>query len=199
MRPRLGAPGPVCASMVLGGTTRQACNLPRPGGSRRTWPRLRLGRIVPGMRGIGSVRRAAFLGVAATLVIGCDLVDVRPPDGRATDVRLIEGDPCRLHVLRQEGAFIEEMEPPYVTDMVPPGMAAPPVAITFGGEGWQQVEVIVVGPTGLVDDVYRGDGAAINRSAFVAFPVDLPGTWRFRVTELVQGCRREFAVEVRDP
>ena len=151
------------------------------------------------MSSIESVRRLVLLGVAAVAISACGIVDLRPPDGRPADVRLVEGDGCELHVLRQEGAFIEEMEHPYVTDMVPVGMDAPPVGITFGGRGWQQVEIIVVAPNGVVDDAYRGDGSEIQNSAFRAFPVDVPGSWRFRVTGLASGCRREFSVEVRQP
>ncbi len=148
---------------------------------------------------MAATRCVSLLAFAMLASSGCGFVELPSLEGRPADVRLIEDDGCELHVLRQEGEWIEEMEHPYVTNMVPPWMAAPPVAITFGGTGWRQVEIVVVAPNGLVDDTYRGDGSGIQQSDFVAFPVDVPGTWRFRITELTAGCGREFSVEVRQP
>ncbi len=141
-------------------------------------------RIVARMTLPGQLRGCVLLGLTALTVAGCGLLPVG------------EGS-CDFHVLRKEGDFIEEIASPYAVDMVPPGIEADPVAITFGGEGWRQVDVIVFAPDGSVDQVFQGAGNQMNRTEFAAFPVDVPGTWRFRLSDTLAGCGREIGVEVR--
>ena len=124
---------------------------------------------------MAATRCVSLLAFAMLASSGCGFVELPSLERRPADVRLIEDDGCELHVLRQEGEWIEEMEHPYVTDMVPPWMAAPPVAITFGGTGWRQVEIVVVAPNGLVDDTYRGDGSGIRAVGLRRIPSRRPG------------------------
>lgn len=153
------------------------------GAADRVTPLVRR-RIVARMALPAQLRGCVLTGLTALTVAGCGLLPVG------------EGS-CALHVLRQEGDVIEEIAAPYAVDMVPPGIEADPVAITFGGEGWRQVDVIVFAPDSSVDQVFRGAGNEMNRTEFAAFPVDVPGTWRFRLSDSLAGCAREISVEIR--
>ena len=113
--------------------------------------------------------RAVRVGLVALAIIGCG------------PVRTATG-PCELQVFVDAHQQIEELALPYVVEL-----GADPMSITFGGSGWQRVEIVAVRPDGNVDDIYTGDGSMINQTGFVAFPVGIPGTWRFRVSDTLAG------------
>jgi hypothetical protein len=125
--------------------------------------------------------RALRVGLVAVAIASCG------------PVRTATG-PCGLQVFVDTRQQIEELALPYGVELGPD-----PVAITFGGSGWQRVEVVAVRPDGNMDDIYTGDGSMINQSGFVAFPVSRPGTWRFHLSDTLAGCTQDFSVEVRRP
>ena len=133
---------------------------------------------MPPSRGPSRVVRVGFVALAIT---GCG------------PVRTASG-PCELQVFLDAHQQIEELALPYAIDL-----GADPISITFGGSRWQRVEIVAVRPDGNIDDIYTGDGSMINQTGFVAFPVGVPGTWRFRVSDTLAGCAQDFSVEVRRP
>ena len=125
--------------------------------------------------------RAVRAGLIALAITGCG------------PVRTASG-PCELQVFLDAHQQIEELALPYAIDL-----GADPISITFGGSRWQRVEIVAVRPDGNVDDIYTGEGSMVNQAGFVAFPVGVPGTWRFHVSDTLAGCAQDFSVEVRRP
>ena len=101
--------------------------------------------------------------------------------------------PCELQVFLDTRQQLEELALPYAVEL-----GTDPVSITLEGSGWRRVEVVAIRPDGNVDDIYTGDGTVINQTS-VAFPVRVPGTWQFRLSDTVAGCAQSFSIEVRGP
>ena len=148
---------------------------------------------------MAATRCVSLMALAMLASSGCGFVELPSLDGRPADVRLVEEDGCELHVLRQEGDWIEEMEHPYVTNMVPTGMAAPPVAITLAEPGggrsrsWSSRRTgSWMTPIEAMDRESSSPTSSHSQSTFRA----LGGS---ASTELTAGCGREFSVEVRQP
>jgi hypothetical protein len=118
--------------------------------------------------------------------MACDVTD-----------RIVAPDTCTLALNVDTPKGREPVEPPYVVALSPRG-SEPPTAISFQGNGWSLVDVMQIGPDGAVVDIYRGEGLMINQG-MVAFTIDRPGTWRFRLGDAKAGCFRELSVEVRPP
>ena len=131
------------------------------------------------MRPSRGTSRVVRVGVVAFAIAGCG------------PVRTATG-PCELQVFADAHQQIEELALPYAVDL-----GADPISITFGGRGWQRVEIVAVRPDGNVDDIYTGDGSMINQAGFVAFPVTVPGTWQFQLSDTQAGCAQDFSVDVR--
>jgi hypothetical protein len=134
---------------------------------------------------LGIVARGPWLGSALLALSACGL-------GQPEDQ---PSGPCTLEVLA-EGAAIadfEQLRPPYVVHMSPPGGRR--AGITFAGTGWRIVHVRMTDASGLQVDDYDGSGDMVNTKGFVAFTVPAPGRWGFRLWDSVAGCAREFVVD----
>jgi hypothetical protein len=125
-----------------------------------------------------------WIPLVATLQ-GCGLAGLVPSPS----------DGCTLEVVVDSNGTRESLDAPYSFAMTLPGIHGQG-AVSFQGTGWQLVDVIAIRPDGSTDDTYRGEGSMINLG-MVAFPVDAPGTWHFRLVDAQAHCSRELAVEVR--
>jgi hypothetical protein len=116
----------------------------------------------------------------------CDLARIEPT----------AGDACTLEVVFDASGTRTTIQPPYAVTLAAPDASGFQGGISFQGSGWQQVDVVVIRPDGVIGDTYRDEAGRINDGS-VAFPLDGPGTWRFKLSDARAGCRREFTVAAR--
>ena len=103
-------------------------------------------------------------------------------------------DACTLEVVADTNGERTTLAPPYSFPMTAAGIHGTG-AVSFQGTGWKLVDIVALRPDGSTSDTYRGKGEMIN-AGFVAFPVDAPGTWHFRLVDGEAHCSRDFAVDV---
>jgi hypothetical protein len=106
------------------------------------------------------------------------------------------GDACTLEVVFDASGTRTTIQPPYEVTLPARDPSGFQGGISFQGSGWQQVDVVMIRPDGVVADTYRDEAGRINDGS-VAFPLEGPGTWRFKLSDVQAGCRREFTVEAR--
>jgi hypothetical protein len=106
------------------------------------------------------------------------------------------GDGCTLEVVFDASGARTTIQPPYAVTLPAPDASGFQGGISFQGSGWRQADVVVIRPDGVVADTYRDQDGRINDGS-VAFPLEGPGTWRFKLSDAEAGCRRELTVEVR--
>ena len=105
-------------------------------------------------------------------------------------------DGCTMEVVFDASGTRTTIEPPYAVTLPAADASGFQGGISFQGSGWRQADVVVIRPDGIVADTYRDQDGRINDGS-VAFPLEGPGTWRFKLSDAEAGCRREFTVEVR--
>jgi hypothetical protein len=105
---------------------------------------------------------------------------------------VVIGD-CALRIQSEGTADDRALSPPYVIELTR-GMEAD-TGIGVIGIGWRNVDVTITEPGGDIhDDIHlTGDSLRFDTNVF---GVGKPGTWRFRLSDDVAGCVREFSVEV---
>jgi hypothetical protein len=143
--------------------------MPRLAGVTTRWPRSVL------------TRNLVIVGCACVVLHACGLM----------------ADACKLEVSKDTGAGLEAITPPYVVTLPLPG-ASDHLAISLSGSGWLDARLVVIGPTGFLEEDSPGLEEYLNGTR-VSFTVDKPGRWRVRITDPVAGCDRGFTVEVMPP
>jgi hypothetical protein len=103
-------------------------------------------------------------------------------------------DGCTLEVVADSNGSRKTLKAPYSFAMTTAGIHGQG-AVSFQGTGWKLADIVAIRPDGSTSDTYRGQGDMINMG-FVAFPVDAPGTWRFKLVDGQAHCSRDFTVDV---
>jgi hypothetical protein len=128
-------------------------------------------------------RRGVLLVAIATLCAACGLVPL-PGQGE-----------CTLDVSTDTNDGLAPLASPYVVDLPRPG-GADHLSISLSGSGFRDARLIVIGPTGLMEEDSPRLEEYLNETS-VAFVVDQPGAWRVHVGDPVASCTFDFTVQAR--
>jgi hypothetical protein len=137
------------------------------------------------MRTTVAIGSGIALAAAACLVGGCGVL---PLPGQR---------PCTLEVATDTRDGLTPLAAPYVVDLPRPG-TGDHLAVSLSGSGFQDARLVVIGPTGFMEEDSPGLEAYLNGTS-VAFDVDRPGPWRVHLQDDVAGCTFEFTVEAQPP
>ena len=83
------------------------------------------------------------------------------------------------------------LKPPYRVSV---GRDGHPRGLVFSGDGWTQMTVEMLSPSGSETRVHVDRQEIRLRGNEFQFPS--PGQWQVRLSDPVSGCMQEFAVEV---
>jgi hypothetical protein len=120
-----------------------------------------------------------LLTALSTCLVSC--ASTTPPPS------ILASGPCSLVVFAEEEGDPSSTRPlawPYVID-------SQDEALVVKGSAWRDAEATVTEPSGAT----HIDPISLNETN--AWPIDMPGVWRFRFEDDAAGCIRVFSVEVR--